>query len=139
MEIRFRAWDKLNNKMIYDVEYTYDYRCIGLGANEGYFGEVLDSDDYFVMQYIGLNDYNGKRIYEGDIVIWDKCPEYKHSYNKSIAKFEIIWQIKKCGFGMKSASKDRYRDYNMQSGRNLAVIGNIYENPELLEGVNYES
>ena len=40
---------------------------------------------------------------------------------------------------MKSASRDRYRDYNMQHGRNLEVIGNIYENPELLEGVNYDS
>ena len=89
--------------------------------------------------YEKLKDKHEKDIYEGDIVAWYKCPEYKYSYNKSIPKFEIIWQIKKCGFGMKSASKDRYRDYNMQHGRNLEIIGNIYENPELLEGVNYES
>lgn len=34
MRIKFRAWDKEENKMIYDVEKTYDYMCNGFGANE---------------------------------------------------------------------------------------------------------
>lgn len=128
-KIKFRGFSKYDNKMrnINRMNFNNDNLMFeGMNVN-------WSKSETIIMQYTGLKDKHEKDIYEGDIVTWDKCPEYKYSYNKSIPKFNIIWQDKKCGFGMKSISKDRYRDYNMQSGKNLEVIGNIYENSELVE------
>ena len=116
-EIEFRAWCKKENKMFYNVEHEYDFYedC------ESSFGDILDMPErYEVMQYVGIKDKNGKKIFEGDIVKldedevcfieWDK---YDYSYRIKNKEVDDILS----GF--------RPKDFE--------VIGNIYENPELLE------
>ena len=56
-EIKFRAWDKLTQRMIYRVFNT------------------RNDEDYILMQYTGLKDKNGKEIYEGDIIKQGDNPE----------------------------------------------------------------
>jgi len=78
---------------------------------------------WIYMQFTGLKDRNGKEIYEGDIVkgIWGKT---------NINIFKIVWSNKYASFDGEDKEGERYvfGDYD----ENLEVIGNIYENPELL-------
>ena len=140
-EIKFRIWDKEQKKMLKPQWEDDDDRGIEGKAkiristdNKIYFtltGYVDDDGwpyevDCDIMQYTGLKDKNGTEIYEGDIV---NCIEYK-CYGK------IEWNEEEAGFYFYTLFEDggyqeeRLYDYVEE----LWVIGNIYENPELLEG-----
>ena len=72
----------------------------------------------YVRQFTGLKDKNGKEIYEGDIV--------KSVYGNGYIVFEYI------GFAIKSIGSESI-DFEFPSFYlNCEIIGNIYENPELL-------
>lgn len=83
------------------------------------------SEDYelVLMQYIGLKDKNGKEIYEGDIVSYFGGGYGIVYYDEQFAAFRI--EILKTGKYTDMEFIAKYGD----------VIGNIYENPELLEEV----
>lgn len=66
-----------------------------------------------VMQLTGLHDKNGNEIYEGDIVM--------ASVGFGLTKLEVKWFPQGCWY-----------PFNHTTGKNTEVIGNIYENPELL-------
>lgn len=82
---------------------------------------ALDSGNYEVMQFTGLKDKNGKEIYEGDIVRLEQWePEI----------YEVVFN--RGGFCFRHSDTDVfYHDAKyIEKGE---VIGNIYENPELLQ------
>lgn len=132
-EIRFRAWSKSYKKMVY-----FDLRGRNIVCGDIYDGlalcdesfdrgfEYLNSDDEFVvMQYTGLQDKNGKKIFEGDILLG------KYSYG--LKQREIVeWLKSFTGFSPFNRYDSDFGDY-YEIGR-CEVIGNIYENPELLPG-----
>lgn len=123
---KFRAWQKNYQKMYYDVEMTYDYPCEPRGAEQSSFGDVLENDDYVLMQCTGLKDKNGKLIYEGDIL---KTKE--HNLCKEGELFKVFYQETLCQFLGKSLTTDNCID--LCDLYEDEVIGNIYENPKLLE------
>jgi len=124
-EIKFRIWDQNEEAMLY----------------LGRFLPALDHSS--LMQYTGLKDKNGVEIYEGDVV---KRENYRDG-NVYIELYEVIYDHD--GFGLKFLSRDRPcqrfvndKGYIIAFGnpkkddrftlRKEEVIGNIYENPELL-------
>jgi uncharacterized phage protein (TIGR01671 family) len=124
---KFRAWWKPNYRkpiMLYDVEKTYDFMR---GEPESIcadcFGDVLEDEDYIVMQCTGLKDKNGKLIYEGDIVN-GSCGVY---WGKMIVEYNVA------GFVLNKNGK--YLNF-LEGDNYIEVIGNIYENKELLEELN---
>jgi uncharacterized phage protein (TIGR01671 family) len=120
--IKFRAWNPVDMEMLSDPN-VYD----AVGINDNF--ENFESDGYSMMQYTGLNDKNGVEIYEGDIL--QPSAYIKSSFNLSEIVFKDgIFRLSGKGkhqtlIGSLRASRTAGNDY--------IVIGNIYENPELLE------
>jgi len=121
--IKFRAWDKEQNQM-------YDDSC-GFGAIS-----VLKEAEEFdlpLMQFTGLLDRNGKEIYEGDIVRGidnedEGCGWSSKAKVKGVVEYNIQWGYR---FQLKDHTQRILDLYSLQQNT-FQVIGNIYENPELL-------
>lgn len=133
-EIKYRAWLKEEEKMV-NVE-TMDFTDKSMQYLEK--NEIIDAyllrrmifDDVELMQYTGIKDKNGVEIYEGDIVLIriDKT----NILHKTVVKF-------KHGTFIADIIGDNDYIYLFHFGFNkddFEVVGNIYENPELLEEKN---
>lgn len=123
MKPKFRAWDEDSQKMNGNVE---------IYINKDKTIEVRSKDDKtMVMQSTGLKDKNDKEIYEGDVV---KFPEF----NGDIYITPVVWDKSCACFGLSFSGKypisfDYLEEFYTEL-KDIEVIGNIYENPELLEG-----
>jgi len=130
-EIKFRAWDKKEKKMYYVKN-----------SDDGYLDyfplrSLLEHNCPFIwMQYTGLKDKNGKEIYEGDIVRFYQCRDKKGGVWLSLYKDyrewfgEIIFKEGRFEIGnTKYIGKSNIEEKKVDSWE---IIGNIYENPELL-------
>jgi hypothetical protein len=110
-EISFRAWDKVNWKMSV---------CAGFLSGQVIIieedGTVTGKkdDDFILMQFTGLLDKNGKEIHEGDIVSCENEQETVEYTDRAefypFGSHDFSWEGKEC-----------------------EIIGNIYENPELIK------
>ena len=83
-------------------------------------------NSYELMQFTGLKDKNGKEIFEGDII---KHPLFKHKY-----KLFVIKEIS--AFGLIVESIPTKKPTPITEYNRLEVIGNVWENPELLNDAN---
>ena len=125
-EIKFRIFDKQEEEFLNEEDYAINFVGTIFKAclDEEVF-EVLDADMYIVTQCTGLKDRNGNEIYEGDIV--------KHLANDKI--LEIVFREDDVEFSAKEHTKYLPKYYNFRkdmANNRLQVIGNIYNNPELL-------
>ena len=137
-EIKFRAWDKKNHKMLAFDEidvYIGDYGT----TLEGAFKIVTkQSPKCELMQYTGLKDKNGKEIYEGDITKWHYGGNWEVVWSdghSNIGEPDDEWG-NQVGFIIQSQEKDDMgypKTEPLASDRIYEVIGNKYENPELLK------
>jgi len=137
--IKFRAWLKdsalegLNkshftmNGRLYEVEWmNFEGGLVSVRTPSELEFKLNDVD---LMQFTGLLDKNGKEIYEGDIV----CILNGHHGDV----YKIQWQKEFCCWEAEDVHlKDFYFGEQFPSIKEVEVIGNIYENPELLGGVS---
>lgn len=125
-KIAFRAWDK-ENKVMYEVK-KVDFSeqkvfCKQYYLNDWKFSEIE------LMQYTGLKDKNGKDIYEGDILSYPKEEQIiSIRWDKSGAN----WQFDEHNNFDDGVGRGNW-DFNIGIAKNCKIIGNIYENPELLD------
>ncbi|WP_283706909.1 YopX family protein [Clostridium perfringens] len=168
IELKFRVWDKTSESMLYQddferVELDTKNKMVTLIAEEEsdkshYVLDYEDGIEAEIMQYTGLKDKNGKKIYEGDILRKNikyilNTREFKYTkecldrflkdgegnyYYLEYRFFEIRWDNETARFIAYEHSTGEEISFDdvmfLFLEEDFEVIGNIYENPELLEG-----
>ena len=135
-EIKFRAWDKENKKWFdfcsdeSDLELVFQdgsWVITHTFDEDGSHPIYYEDDDFILLQYTGLKDKNRKKIYEGDILTETDFCKYPVP-DVIIVKYKgsgfWAWDIKMKAF---NGDVDGWVNYDTE------IIGNIYENPELLK------
>jgi uncharacterized phage protein (TIGR01671 family) len=139
-EIKFRVWDNVEKAYLNEKDIAIDslgsiFIIEGYDHNDSelWYARLLpdlDNKRHVIEQYTGLKDKNGRDIYEGDIV------KYYPRHNG--VPYRVYWANESAKFliGRKGVVGQELSSvmYNLDTGRILLeVIGNVHENPELLE------
>lgn len=121
-EIKFRAWDRTQNFMAeFDL---FDHDC-------DYIGNWVDCPDIImakncdIMQFIGMQDSKGVDIYESDIITWSDSEDTPRV---------VVWDAEAAAYVAKFTNHLDGGGYYMAGSipKSTTIIGNIYENPDLL-------
>jgi uncharacterized phage protein (TIGR01671 family) len=148
-ELKFRAWD--NKRFWYFDLLDWRMDAGNLYPHDEPGAETIVLGECEIMQYTGLHDKNGKEIYEGDIVslannmtaddslgflpngwIFDDDDKYAVVWGEKLGGWEL--NIKGCDFE-NNVEDAKYLDHarSLLVDESTEIIGNIYENPELVE------
>lgn len=152
-EIKFRAWDKNTNTMYENISILPSMECIAINVDYDHdFQEYCIDESYVVelkdvelLEYTGLKDKNGVEIYEGDIVRRPAYSEEERDYIGDIVglyhipekigeviMYEGAWCLK-FELNEKKVLNPFFEMMEFDRFDLIEVIGNIYENKELLE------
>ncbi len=146
---KFRAFDKLKNKMI-----STGFHVIGettmFGQIENYYFNMREEqgkptlellNNCVVMQFTGFKDKNGNDVYEGDVVEFEK-KNHEIKYFSDWGMFGMVGKNRYCSENNideekpmgSTGSSTPYKPYilNEYYQKRIVVVGNIYEHPELL-------
>ncbi|EKZ1509965.1 hypothetical protein Q9B81_001012 [Listeria monocytogenes] len=131
-EIEFRAFVKRKKEMfpVTDLRFNrYEKDAVGVSGCGDPYCTMCDDwynfDDVVLMQYTGLKDKNGKKIFEGDIVNCKFFDRMVGDIAGVINFIDCVWAV--------SDFKNK-RLYQLIDVDNIEIIGNIHENPDFLEG-----
>lgn len=133
-EIKFMAWHKEKKilREVLEISFSGGYVIL---AGFGSFGEIeAPIRDVELMQYTGLKDQNGKKIYEGYIVrFYPQAPRSEELPNPRYGEMgEIFFDIG--SFAVRPIDREReVLEFFLNELGDWVVVGNIYENKELLK------
>lgn len=132
-ELKFRAWNPFKNQFTnkgfiscFSNEKDKNYTLSGL-MEQPIEDWNMDFEKYILTQFTGQKDANGVEIFEGDIV---KTHDDWDTYKFQAGEINLVY----FGFGgfRLKAKNPNAKGYWLEDGNDVVVIGNIFENPELL-------
>lgn len=138
--IDFRAWDKKESEILDVMDIDFSGKKVGVcnvpkrlfkdGRLHTIHSIERDWSEVELMQSTGLKDKNDTEIFEGDIVRWTRLSMSfdLETYETCTDDLEVVWCDYNAGFLAQDGTPLYYED-----SEQYEVIGNIYENPELLE------
>ncbi|NGT51780.1 hypothetical protein G6Z12_07475 [Clostridium perfringens] len=126
-EIKFRGWYSVNEVMLPVESINFREGYVSLNEGDNSLTDTLEMIE--LMQYTGLKDKNRKEIYEGDILSIKI-----YSGDKVIVEGKTVVEFKDGCFGVIWGHDKAFLSLNSFFKAKFEVIGNIYENPELLRG-----
>ena len=128
-EIKFRAWSR-GRKEMGEVR-ILDLVCEIVQVKiENVYG-MWNFEYIELLEFTGLQDKNNKDIYEGDIL------KYKYMFQDKMSTSEVVWNDERNGFYLYSEREEEFFVLETELKKQFEVIGNIYENSELLEVGEY--
>lgn len=115
--------EEINEKLKNNIKHKIIFEMQGDLNMENHI-KLADVNPETVGQYTELDDKNGKEIYEGDIVGDNKI------------KWIVKWNKHRMGFSLYPTTEQLYDEMpiNVENKLGFKILGNIYDNPELLEG-----
>lgn len=130
-EIKFRAWngrDMSDPFLIDEVCEECGTYCFGGGA----LGPKFNFNECTLMQFTGLRDKDGKEVYEGDVV---NATWVFQGGIREIRNAPVTYLDDSCAFvfGTPNTGFVAWIEVHLSHRKEIEVIGNLYENPELLE------
>ena len=149
-EIKFRAWDEGQKTMLYPAEPDDNGKFWIITGEYGDVAFPFDfpggyrfiSDNYVIMQFTGLLDKNGREVYEGDIFMYYEDHYDGIDYSEG-EQFRVLWEPGLYAFTVHDAVGRLFLyeiatlfdvdDLGDETCPLFEVIGNVHENPELLE------
>lgn len=126
---KFRAWDKVFKEMVQVNALVLDEQVVKVTYKNGNVAKE-DMKEYELMQSTGLKDKNGKEIFEGDIITNGQNVMCMKRHNTLGFYVEEKGEVE---FIADSAVLEDFEEDAKEIADRLEIIGNIYENPELLE------
>ena len=126
-KIKFRGKSILTDEWFYgDLVHSADKKRTAILVNDKDSYDECEVDPETVGQFTGLYDCEGKEIFEGDILRFG---------NSQSGVCEVNWNEHIAAFCIRFYFKDEIGSRPLGGGVEFAIIGNIYDNPELPKGV----
>jgi hypothetical protein len=117
-EIKFRYWNGVTNQMVNEPEMPF---------KEGWtITQLFSERGWHWLQFTGLTDSNGRDIYEGDIL--ELYIESKGNWRDKLYRVAVEWDQEMCCY----RNSATHNEWDCEDAAKHEVIGNIYENPELM-------
>ena len=133
-KLKFRIWDKLTESFIYCEDDNQQHFILDLNGNFHNLQNGSGGDEYVVQQYTGLTDANDNPICEGDILIQNFIKSGSIPVTGVIG--QVIYEVDQGAYifqWKRNGPNQHHTNLNCDVAFQSVIVGNIFENPELLK------